>query len=300
MNLLQFDLNLLKVLHVLLQTGSTKDTAQKLQISPSAVSHALSRLRNVLDDPLFRRESNTQVPTPYALGLKEKLIPLFSSLNEDLFQHTEVDNRVFHIIIPPALNLLLTPQLAQLSQLHNTKIECGNFERRSWRDEVIQGSIDLVLAVGDHQNPISALRYTRVGNTRLLLLYGEPLKSQLASKQGLKLEELIMFNHIYCHPWPQNENELDRQLRRQGLNRNITFSCNDYSQIIPAIREAPLLAVVPRPWFESIVDKSRVYSLELNDDKAVGGLFMMYRNSTNDWKKKIISSLKQFLSSYYH
>nr|WP_314266997.1 LysR family transcriptional regulator [uncultured Moellerella sp.] len=300
MNLLQFDLNLLKVLHVLLQTGSTKDTAQKLQISPSAVSHALSRLRNVLDDPLFRRENNTQVPTPYALGLKEKLIPLFSSLNEDLFQHTEVDNRVFHIIIPPALNLLLTPQLAQLSQLHNAKIECGNFERRSWRDEVIQGSVDLVLAIGDHQNPISALRYTRVGNTQLILLYGEPLKSQLASKQGLKLEELVMFNHIYCHPWPQNENELDRQLRRQGLNRNITFSCNDYSQIIPAIREAPLLAVVPRPWFESVADKSRVYSLELNDDKAVGGLFMMYRNSTSDWKKKIISSLKLFLSNYYH
>lgn len=300
MNLLQFDLNLLKVLHVLLQTGSTKDTAQKLQISPSAVSHALSRLRSVLDDPLFRRENNTQVPTPYALSLKEKLIPLFSSLNEDLFKHAEIDNRNFHIIIPPALNLLLTPLLAQLSHLYNTKIECGHFERRSWRDEVIQGSVDLVLAVGDHQNPISALRYTHIGSTKLILLYGEPLKSQLASKQGLTLEELVTFNHIYCHPWPQNENELDRQLRRQGLNRNIAFSCNDYSQIVPAIREAPLLAVVPRPWFESIADKSRVYTLELNDDKAVGGLFMMYRSSTSDWKKKIISSLKQFLSSYYH
>ncbi|EFW6054846.1 LysR family transcriptional regulator, partial [Salmonella enterica] len=58
MNLLQMDMNLLKVLYVLLETGSTGKTAQKLALSPSAVSHALMRLRDALHDPLFRREGN--------------------------------------------------------------------------------------------------------------------------------------------------------------------------------------------------------------------------------------------------
>ena len=299
LNILQLDLNLLKVLYVLLQTGSTKETALKLQISPSAVSHALNRLRGVLDDPLFRRENNLQVATPYARTLKEKLTPLFTSLNEDLFRNIENVERIFNIVIPPALNVLLTPALAQLAELNKTKLNCVTFERRSWRDEVLQGQVDLVLAVGDYQNPISALRYTHVGNTQLIVLYGDPLKSQLASQPGLTLEQLTAFKHIYCHPWPQNENELDRQLRRLGLDRTIGFSCNDYSQIIPAIKAAPLIAVVPRPWFESMAEQSDVYQLALNDEKAVGGLFMLYRSSTTHWKKQIIASVGDFLSQHY-
>lgn len=300
MNILQLDLNLLKVLHVLLQTASTKETAHILQISPSAVSHALNRLRSVLNDPLFRRENNLQVPTPYALTLKEKLIPLFSALNEDLFKHTQNKARVFRIVIPPALNLLLTPQLAQLSHCHNSKLECVTFERRSWRDEVLQGSIDLVLAVGDYQNPVSALCYTHVGNTQLVVLYGEPLRSQLSNQQGLTLKALTAFNHVYCHPWPQSENEIDRQLRRMGLNRDIGFQCNDYAQILPAIKSAPLIAVVPQPWFDAMPDKSEVYKLDLNDEKSIGGLFMMHRNSTVLWKQQIICALAAFLKRYYH
>lgn len=65
MNLLQMDMNLLKVLYVLLETSSTGKTAQKLALSPSAVSHALMRLRDALNDPLFRREGNRQIATPY-------------------------------------------------------------------------------------------------------------------------------------------------------------------------------------------------------------------------------------------
>lgn len=63
MNLLQMDMNLLKVLYVLLETSSTGKTAQKLALSPSAVSHALMRLR----DALTIRCSTGGPPDCYAL-----------------------------------------------------------------------------------------------------------------------------------------------------------------------------------------------------------------------------------------
>lgn len=49
MNILQMDMNLLKVLYLLTSTGSSQKTADKLGISTSAVSHALARLREVLE-----------------------------------------------------------------------------------------------------------------------------------------------------------------------------------------------------------------------------------------------------------
>ncbi|MEF1305449.1 LysR family transcriptional regulator, partial [Vibrio owensii] len=58
-----FDYNLLKVLRVLLETRNTKQAAERLNLSQSAVSHALSRLRETFDDALFVRERYGLVPT---------------------------------------------------------------------------------------------------------------------------------------------------------------------------------------------------------------------------------------------
>ncbi|WP_256744469.1 helix-turn-helix domain-containing protein, partial [Cronobacter sakazakii] len=113
MNILQLDMNLLKVLYVMLQTGTTGETAQRLNITPSAVSHALSRLREALGDPLFRREGNRQHPTPFAQALRDKLVPLFVSLNEEMFGEPQPHERRFRVVVPPALNTLLAPVLAQ-------------------------------------------------------------------------------------------------------------------------------------------------------------------------------------------
>ena len=52
MNLLSFDLNLLRVLDALLETQSTTAAADRVGLSQPAVSAALKRLRYSLDDPL--------------------------------------------------------------------------------------------------------------------------------------------------------------------------------------------------------------------------------------------------------
>lgn len=299
MNILQLDMNLLKVLYVLLQTGSTRQTAARLGLSVSAVSHAVNRLRDALQDPLFRREGNRQQPTPYARSLNEKLVPLFVSLNEELFGEAQADERRFRIVLPPALNGLLTPVLAEKGHQAQAVIECVPFERRAWRDELIDGNIDLLLAVGDHQKQTSALRYERLGKTRLVVLYGPPLREVLKERVSLSFEALADYSHFYCHPWPQQENELDRQQLRAGLGRRLGFVCQDYGQLAPALRSAPLLAVAPWPWFATLADRQGLYMLELDDEKAIGNLFMQYRASTVSWKKRLIASVRQALAAWY-
>ncbi|EGC3963626.1 LysR family transcriptional regulator, partial [Salmonella enterica] len=235
MNLLQMDMNLLKVLYVLLETSSTGKTAQKLALSPSAVSHALMRLRDALNDPLFRREGNRQIPTPYAQALRDKLAPVFVSLNEELFGDKENGSRCFRVVLPPALNALLTPVLAEKGHLHQAVIECLPFARRPWRDELLDSSVDLVLAIGDHQKQVSALHYERVGTTRLIAVYGAPLRSRLENAAELNFADLQHYQHIYCLPWTKENNELDRQQARAGFERPLAFVCHDYSQLAPAV-----------------------------------------------------------------
>lgn len=60
------DLNLVRVLDALLRHRSVTLAARELGLSQSATSHALARLRSVLDDPLFIRDKQTFVPTARA------------------------------------------------------------------------------------------------------------------------------------------------------------------------------------------------------------------------------------------
>ncbi len=66
------DLNLLVTLDVLLREGSVARAAQRLRLSPSAMSRALARLRAATGDPLLVRAGRGLVPTPRALELRER------------------------------------------------------------------------------------------------------------------------------------------------------------------------------------------------------------------------------------
>ncbi len=67
------DLNLLATLDVLLNEGSVARAAQRLRLSPSAMSRALARLREATGDPLLVRAGRGLVPTPRALELRARV-----------------------------------------------------------------------------------------------------------------------------------------------------------------------------------------------------------------------------------
>ena len=67
------DLNLLVTLDVLLAEGSVAGAARRLRLSSSAMSRALSRLREAVGDPLLVRAGRGLVPTPRALELRERV-----------------------------------------------------------------------------------------------------------------------------------------------------------------------------------------------------------------------------------
>jgi DNA-binding transcriptional LysR family regulator len=81
MNLLSFDLNLLKVLDALLRDASTTRAGERIGLSQPAVSAALGRLRVAFGDPLFVREGQALRPTEYALSLVAPLQHLLEDTN---------------------------------------------------------------------------------------------------------------------------------------------------------------------------------------------------------------------------
>ena len=77
-DLSRVDLNLLVVFGVVLEEGHVARAAGRLNLTPSAVSHALGRLRDLLNDPLFLRTPKGVVPTARALELGEPVAEILA------------------------------------------------------------------------------------------------------------------------------------------------------------------------------------------------------------------------------
>jgi len=87
------DLNLLVTLDVLLAEGSVARAAQRLRLSPSAMSRALARLRETMGDPLLVRAGRKLVPTPRALALRAQVSQLTQEVGMVLRPAEKVDLR---------------------------------------------------------------------------------------------------------------------------------------------------------------------------------------------------------------
>src|SRR3569623_641905 len=80
MNLRTFDLNLLRVLDAMLGARNTTRVAETIGLTQPAVSAALRRLRAALGDPLFVRQGDALVPTPFAAALQQPVPDLLGEL----------------------------------------------------------------------------------------------------------------------------------------------------------------------------------------------------------------------------
>jgi DNA-binding transcriptional LysR family regulator len=67
--LLRIDLSLLVLFSTVLEEGHVARAAQRLNLTPSAVSHGLRRLRRLLHDPLFLKTPSGVKPTDRARAL---------------------------------------------------------------------------------------------------------------------------------------------------------------------------------------------------------------------------------------
>lgn len=77
----RFDLNLLKTLAVLLEERQVSRAAARLNLTQSAVSHALQRLRDQFDDPLLVRQGQVMVPTPRAEHLQNDVDGVLTAID---------------------------------------------------------------------------------------------------------------------------------------------------------------------------------------------------------------------------
>jgi DNA-binding transcriptional LysR family regulator len=143
------DLNLLRVLDAMMTEGSVAGAASRLSITPSAVSHALGRLRSLFHDPLFIRSTGGMRATPRASEIgpkvREGLRYLEGALTPAEFLPAE-SNRSFTVACSAYVSAVLLPGVIALLRERAPK---ASLTVASWGPGVLDrfaaGQIDVLL-----------------------------------------------------------------------------------------------------------------------------------------------------------
>lgn len=152
MNVDRIDLNLLRVFNIVYEERNLQRAARRLNLSHSAISHALGRLREALGDDLFVRSANGMQPTARAQAmaapLRNALQQIGGALGNEPFAPATAQ-RDFVIAATDYVTLLLldrlSSQLQALAPLTNLIIRPST--RIDLAGQLDLGRIDVAIGV---------------------------------------------------------------------------------------------------------------------------------------------------------
>jgi DNA-binding transcriptional LysR family regulator len=240
------DLNLLVTLDVLLAEGSVARAAQRLRLSPSAMSRALARLRETTGDPLLVRAGRGLVPTPRALELRERVSQLVQDAEAVLRPAKKLNLkrlvRTFTLRTSDGFVENFGPDLIarvgkEAPGVRLRFVQKPNKESTSLRD----GTVDLETGVvGQTTSP----------EVRTQALFRDRFIGVVRMGHPLSQGEITPFRyatgrHICVSRRGLDKGPIDEALSPLGLEREIVAIVDGFSTALALARASDLIASVP-------------------------------------------------------
>ncbi|WP_164848492.1 LysR family transcriptional regulator [Halobacteriovorax sp. HLS] len=298
MNINGMDLNLLLVFNALIETKSVSKGAKLIGLSQPAMSHALNRLRLILDDDLFLRTPKGMVPTPKAEGIKDIIASSLGQLESGLFSAEQFDphthKKRFTITSSDCECMTFIPYLIS-SILKNSPGMSLDFRHptlETFYSDLDSSKVDLALGVG--LRPRNNLVIQKIFDEDYICL---TRKDNPLVQDKISLGEYLKLEHINIDPLGGRRGIVDNALAKIGVQRNIRVSIPQFSLSPWIFLNNNLIVTIPKTLgleFQKILPvKSFEPPVEI---QSLEGHMMWHKRNDNDpahkWlRKKIIQSV---------
>jgi DNA-binding transcriptional LysR family regulator len=251
---IKLDFNLLQVLAILLEEKSVTAAASRLNLSQSAVSKHLSRLRDMFSDQLFERTAKGLKPTPKVIELAPQLrnvLQQMEQITRPAGFEPATSQRRFRIHLLETAYALTFPYFmpSLLSRAPNTRLTTQNWSQDSL-DMLLSCEIDLGIACWewDDRSPIhmrdipGELNYVELlrDESVCLLRDGHP-----ALRKKWDLTAFLDYRHIQVTFGGMEHWLLDDVLSLQGLSRDLVVNMTDFHSAMSLCEQSDLILCAP-------------------------------------------------------
>ncbi|MEC5406480.1 LysR family transcriptional regulator [Paraburkholderia sp. MPAMCS5] len=294
----QLDLNLLKIFEVVYRERHLSRAAQSLALTPSAVSHALGRLREHLNDELFVRDGRSMQPTATCLrmapGLLEQLAKLLQLLQQwGLFNPAET-RQTFRLGMPDALEPLLLPALTRAlgEQAPFATLASSPTDRKRMATTLAAGYLDLVIDVA---LPMSEpVRHRPLLEDAFCILS----RKERRAAHGITMANYLKAKHVAVSTRSQGTVLEDVALLNLGLQRNISVRCQNYYSACRIVEHSDCLLTMPARLARQIDTTKSLAQLELPFSLPPVQLHMYWHANSdmdfaNQWFRQLIADTEE-------
>ncbi|GAB3548499.1 LysR family transcriptional regulator [Noviherbaspirillum agri] len=246
MHISRVDLNLFTVFDAIYTEGSVTRASQKLNLTQPAISHALGRLRQLFDDPLFVRQGHAMVSTPLARTLIEpirrSLRGLEVTLNGLHVFDPATTNKRFNLALRDVLEATILPPLMRRvrESAPQVDIAASQVERRELESELAAGTLDVAI---DVLLPLASdIMRTRIyqDSTVVVVRQGHPVIDGT-----LDIDTYLKQDHILASSRRRGPGLEDFELSRFGLERHIRLRCQHYFAACRVVSQTDMLLTMP-------------------------------------------------------
>ena len=248
MTLRQVDLNLLTTLQVLVEQRSVSAAAHRLGLSQSATSHALQRLRRLLNDDVLVRDGGTMRPTRTALRLMETVRPALAGIAAALNEGGDFDPatsarsfvlRLSEYVAPALLTPLCTLLRRTAPGVRLSVLPVGTRQEHG----IEPGEIQLRTERGRRTSARPTSRTMFEDEFVVIMAATHP-----AADKPMTLDHYLMLPHLKVTADAVGTNMIDEALAQCGRRRNIVMSVPSWFEMRRVVLGTDLIAVVPRHW----------------------------------------------------
>ena len=238
--------NLLIALDALLTEGSVIGAASKLNLSPSAMSRALARLRKTTGDPLLVRAGRNLVPTPRAIELQEHVHRLAQDIEAVLRPANEPDlqsiERTFTLRTSDGFVENFGAALIKAVRLAAPNIRLC-FTQKTDKDSALlrKGAIDMETGVIENTTS-PELRAQQLFKDKFV---GVVRKDHTLSTQLISAPSYASAEHVHFSRSGSEKGSIDNALHTLGLRRNVVAIVGNFAAAIAIAKNSDLIASVP-------------------------------------------------------
>lgn len=247
MHISKVDLNLFIVLEAIYAEGSITRASQKMNLTQPAISHALKRLRELFDDPLFERQGHVMTPTPLTRSIIEPVRRALRGFEVTLTGAARFDAassaRNFSLAVRDVLEAsVLPPLMAGVARAApSATLSTVQVSRRELESELAAGTLDAAIDVL-LPLPNEVRRLQLAGDqTVVLVRRGHPL----VKRGKLTLATYLQLEHIQTSSRRRGPGLEDVELSRQGLQRRIRLRCQHYFAACRVVSQTDLALTMP-------------------------------------------------------
>ncbi|GHM52391.1 LysR family transcriptional regulator [Escherichia coli] len=249
------DLNLLTIFEAVYVHKGIVNAAKVLNLTPSAISQSIQKLRVIFPDPLFIRKGQGVTPTAFAMHLHEYISQGLESILGALDIEGSYDKqRTITIATTPSVGALVLPVIYRAIKTHYPQLLLRNPPISDAENQLSQFQTDLIIDNMFCTNRTVQHHVLFTDNMVLICREGNPLLSLEDDR-----ETIDNAAHILLLPEGQNFSGLRQRVQEMFPDRQISFTSYNILTIAALVANSDMLAIIPSRFYNLF---SRCWPLE--------------------------------------